>query len=242
MGALLVGKVLARWTSAPDNAFRVLVQMAMTALDAPSRDMPAGLYFGGHEPLKAMLRSDGKATADSRERTVRRALADLADMGAIERTNKARSGMRQVYRLTLDNEVRPLERKPNRRFAIDEPPVDNFIGSDPQPDTSCPPQADTTSPAQADTMCPERRTPVVRPRNQEEPLEEKRKETPGFHEPVTLARASPAADRDGFIAPPQCGYPECSRGWIIPSDPSKLPHQCPRCNSNVIPFPDRRTA
>ena len=47
MGAYLVGFALANWSHVPDRAFRVLVRMALTALDYPNGDQPADLYFGG---------------------------------------------------------------------------------------------------------------------------------------------------------------------------------------------------
>src|SRR5262245_54468810 len=46
MGAHLVGMVLASWSHVPDRAFRVLVRMAHTALDAAKEDQPSERYFG----------------------------------------------------------------------------------------------------------------------------------------------------------------------------------------------------
>jgi len=229
-----------RWASAPHNAYRVLLRMALTALDEPSASMPAGMYFGGHELLTTVIPAGDGATAESRQRAVKRAVADLVAMGAIERSNKARSGANQVYRLTLRNAVRPLEKKPNKRFAIDEPLVDNFIGPDVERDTMSPPVGDNGCPAEGDTVSPERGTPGVPPRNQEEPIQEKYQE-----EDLIFADLSPSArargpNQDGFIPPPQCRNRACSRGWILPTTNNGEVMPCPVCNSNVIRFPTER--
>lgn len=239
MGAKLVSEVLMRWSSVPDNAFRALVRMAQTALDEPTANAPAATYFGGHDFLLTVLPARPGTSYDSRLRTAERTIADLVAMGAIQRVNKARSGVKQVYRLTLDSPVRPLEKKPDKRFAIDQTPVENLIDEEGQSDTQCRPQPDTENRAQPDTHCRHSPTPNVGPRKYEEGVQEKSKETPGVHGPVTLPRANPA-NKDGFIPPPQCGHPACTRGWVIPTNPNDPPHQCPQCNSNVIPFPGRK--
>jgi hypothetical protein len=114
MGASLVGAAFARWTHVSDTAFRVLIRMALTALDSPSADgkNPAATYWGGRDLLAMSLRrawpeGDDERSANARKnihRDVRRALGELVKEGAIEvlDTGRAvRQGNRQVYRLCL---------------------------------------------------------------------------------------------------------------------------------------------
>jgi hypothetical protein len=100
MGAQLVNKALAHWTHVSDRAFRLLIRMAVTALDKPKDGKPASIYFGGRELLAMTLRTD-KGSDRSRYRVVARALAELVDAGAIERADSGRQGHNAVYRLTL---------------------------------------------------------------------------------------------------------------------------------------------
>jgi hypothetical protein len=100
MGAQLVARVLAHWTHLSDRPFRLLVRMAHTALDKPQDGKPAGIYFAGRELLAMTLRGGG--TNESRNRAVARTVADLIDVGAIERVDVGRTGHNAVYRLTLD--------------------------------------------------------------------------------------------------------------------------------------------
>lgn len=234
MGATLVATALAKWSAiTPDGAFRILIQMALTALDTASDGRPANLYFGGHDPLLNVLPARENTTLDSRERAVRRHVDTLVAMGAIERTNRARSGANQVYRLTLFKTPRAAERKADKRYAIDEPPVENMISQDLQQDTQSPAEQDNRSPAQQDTVNPLSRTPKVLPRNQEEPVEEKSKEQGVDLGPqLTAARARPP-----------CPNPGCAKGFvIIPGDPPTIGRcdQCTPTADNVIPFPDRK--
>ncbi len=114
MGASLVGAALARWTHVSDTAFRILVRMALTALDNPSADgrKPAATYWGGRDLLAMSLRRPWPEGGDERSmnarknihRDVRRALEELAKEGAIEVVDTGRAvrqGNRQVYRLRL---------------------------------------------------------------------------------------------------------------------------------------------
>jgi hypothetical protein len=102
MGAHLVNLALARWAPhISDTAFRVLVRMALVALDSESENgRPAGLYFGGRELLAMTLRCRDRTAA---LRMVRRAVNELVKAGAVERVGKAHTGHRQTYRLTLDS-------------------------------------------------------------------------------------------------------------------------------------------
>lgn len=100
MGASLVAQVLARWTHVSDRAFRVLVRMAVTALDKPKDGKPANIYHGGRELLAMALRTDG-GSADTRYRAVKRAVAELSEAGAIQHIQSGWAGRNAVYRLTL---------------------------------------------------------------------------------------------------------------------------------------------
>lgn len=112
MGAQLVGLVLSKWTHLNDTDFRILLRMALTALDEESEGRPAHLYFGGHEFLASALRrpfpaGDSEQARKGRQnvlRDVRRSVKGLVDQGAIEvvDTGKAvRQGVAKTYRLTL---------------------------------------------------------------------------------------------------------------------------------------------
>lgn len=101
MGATLVTQALAHWTHVSDRAFRVLIRMAVTALDTPHNGQPAKIYKGGRELLAMSFRSE-KGTPETRYRAVKRALAELADEGAIEHLKIGWSGQNSVYRLTLE--------------------------------------------------------------------------------------------------------------------------------------------
>lgn len=101
MGAELVGQVLAHWTHVSDRAFRVLVRMALTALDKPNKGRPAAVYHGGRELLAMSLRSE-KGTNETRYRAVKRALSELAEAGAIQHLQAGWSGQNSVYRITVE--------------------------------------------------------------------------------------------------------------------------------------------
>lgn len=102
MGASLVVQVLASWSHLSDRAFRVLVRMAVTALDKPQNGQPAAIYRGGRELLAMSLRSE-KGTERTRNRAVAKAVAELTDAGAIEHLVTGWAGQNAVYRLTLGN-------------------------------------------------------------------------------------------------------------------------------------------
>jgi hypothetical protein len=100
MGASLVVQVLASWSHLSDRAFRVLVRMAVTALDKPQNGQPANIYRAGRDLLAMTLRSEG--SAETRYRAVKRAVAELTEAGAIEHVKTGWAGQNAVYRLTLD--------------------------------------------------------------------------------------------------------------------------------------------
>lgn len=100
MGASLVVQVLVSWSHLSDRAFRVLVRMAVTALDKPQNGQPAGIYHGGREMLSMSLRSKG-GTERTRYRSVAEAVAELTEAGAIQHLATGWAGQNAVYRLTL---------------------------------------------------------------------------------------------------------------------------------------------
>ncbi|TDC33124.1 hypothetical protein, partial [Micromonospora sp. KC213] len=162
MGARLVSLVLARWTHLPDRAFRVVVKMALTALDEATDKVPAATYFGGRDPLIAVLRNERGGDRDTADRTLKRAIGDLIKDAAIERVSAGRAGKNAVYRLTLLNTPQSI----GQRLCTVEI----------QGDTQSPPQGDTSGPLQGDTGCPEWGTAGVPPRNHDEPEEDPQEE------------------------------------------------------------------
>lgn len=149
MGATLVAQVLAHWTHVSDRAFRVLVRMAVTALDTPSKGKPAGVYHAGRELLAMSFRTDG-GSDETRFRAVKRALAELSKEGAIQHLQQGWAGHNAVYRLTLE----PKEK--GGRIS--------------------PPKGGSTDPPKGGLLAPERGVSEAPPRNQEEPVEEREEE------------------------------------------------------------------
>lgn len=176
MGANLVGKVLMSWTHLSDRAFRVLVRMAHTALDRPSKDTPADHYFAGRELLAMSLRPGG-GTEDSRYRVVARVIAELIEAGAIERTDGGRTGHNAVYRLTL-GEINSVKRKPKKGGQISHP------------------QGGQISHPKGGQFSPDRVANLATPRNQEEPLEELSEERSGSSETASHPPREDGAEKD----------------------------------------------
>lgn len=177
MGAHLVARVLADWTHVSDRAFRVLVRMALTALDKPKDGNPADTYFGGRELLAMTLRSDG-GSEDSRNRIVARVVAELIKVGAIERTDSGRTGHNAVYRLTLSS-AKSVKERPDQGGQFSHP------------------QGGQISHPQGGQFSPPRVANLATPRNQEEPLEELLEERRGSstttsHPPRVAAPSEPA--------------------------------------------------
>lgn len=95
MGALNVSACFASWGHLPHPAFRLLVGMALTALDRESAaGRPPRLYFGGEDAMCELIGGSSSA--------LYRALATLRKEGAIEVADAGRSGHRAVYKLHLD--------------------------------------------------------------------------------------------------------------------------------------------
>jgi hypothetical protein len=156
MGANLVGRVLANWTHVSDRAFRVLVRMAHTALDHPQNGQPADHYFAGRELLAMTLRATG-GTEQSRYRVVARVVAELIEVGAIERIDSGRTGHSAVYRLTLGDVCKPIK-KPKKGGQSSHP------------------QGGQSSHPKGGQFDQQRVANLATPRNQEEPIEELREE------------------------------------------------------------------
>jgi hypothetical protein len=118
MGAHLVTLALSRWAPhISDTAFRVLVRMAVTALDNEGENgRPARVYFGGRELLAMTLRTQGGSPKTAHKR-VQKAIAELIGIGAIERLGAAYNGQRQAYRLIL------TELSTGRKGGPTDPPL-----------------------------------------------------------------------------------------------------------------------
>jgi hypothetical protein len=159
MGATLVAQVLTHWTDLSDPAFRVLVRMAVTALDAPNNGRPAAVYHGGRELLAMSLRS-GTGTPRTRYRSVAKAVGELTEAGAIEHLATGWAGQNAVYRLSLGR----------ARSVV---PHDEMGGP-----TAHPEGGPTAHPMDVPSGT-KRVVPQHTPRNQEEPIEERAEEERG---------------------------------------------------------------
>lgn len=235
MGATLVAQAVQRWAQhVSDRAFRVLIAMAVIARDKPGKDMPAKLYFGGQEGLTAPLRRERGGNTDSAVKTVKRAIKELIDVGAIRCTQAAVLGSNAVYLLTLENEPRTQERNDSgsKYFANGR-------------DIPSPPAGDTPSPHGRDIPSPSRGTSGV-PTSKETPeetLEELEEEEKGsVRTALTVTRANGLIENPESSSSP-CRDPTCSLGFIFdaskPKGERNIP--CPTCRPNVIPF-GRRSA
>jgi hypothetical protein len=174
MGATLVAQVLAHWTHVSDRAFRVLVRMAVTALDTPSKGKPAGIYHAGRDLLAMSFRSE-KGSDETRYRAVKRALAELSEEGAIRHVQQGWAGHNAVYRLTLE----PKEKGGQ----------------------ISPPKGGPTSPPKGGLSGTEWGARGTPPRNQEEPLKERDEEEvvdvpTTSHPPL---EAAPPEERTGVV-------------------------------------------
>lgn len=130
MGARLVGLALQPcWGHLPDAARVVLVAMALTARDTPSRGAPADTYWAGHDYLAMTL--TGNVPDDHNRPTpadlykITRAVRALKKAGAILEVEAARGGRQAVYRLTLgepNQDILPVDSPVHNHHK----PVDNF--------------------------------------------------------------------------------------------------------------------
>lgn len=79
------------------NAFKVLVAMALQALDKPKDGRPAGLYFGGWGSLQIALGYEEGGPGSSGHTAVKRAVRELRDGKHITAMVTAVRGTRQSY-------------------------------------------------------------------------------------------------------------------------------------------------
>lgn len=113
MGARLVGEVSDHWGHLPAGPYKILIRMAVAALDTTGKDgQPPRVYWKGWADLAVGLGrkvpddDDGSPEAEQRRLSikseVRRHTATLVRLGAVERAvdNPGR-GMRQVWKLKL---------------------------------------------------------------------------------------------------------------------------------------------
>lgn len=100
----------------------VLGYMCITALDKPNgKGQPAGLYFGGWEPLALALGYDG--LTDAAKTKVKRAVKGIRDKGLVKPlVSHAQYGERQVYRIAFLSGG--LDRTPTRGSDSDPPRKD----------------------------------------------------------------------------------------------------------------------
>jgi hypothetical protein len=239
VGANLVTQVLAHWTHVSDRAFRVLVRMAVTALDNPTPKQPANIYRAGRDLLAMSLRSEG--SNETRYRAVKRAVAELTEAGAIEHLVTGWAGQNAVYRLTLD-------------------PSNAVRRPKPMGGRSDPPKGGPTDPPMGGQNATERGVAQTPPRNQEDQVEERGEEegvavSTTSHPP--RATASEPSIPDSSPRPKKCthglggglrtdGQPECAlcrreqRAGLPPPEPPDPPPNRPRrCDHTPLPGKDR---
>ena len=111
MGARNVGAAIAMYPQLGHRAMRLLVGMALTALDQPTNMQAAQRYFGGRDALADILgyrlpaapdESDDAARVRSNAyEQVRRALAELIEAGAVERVSSGTGKWRSEYLLRV---------------------------------------------------------------------------------------------------------------------------------------------
>jgi len=217
MGAHLVAEVLARWTDVSDRAFRILVRMAVTALDKPQNGQPACIYRGGRELLAMSLRSE-KGSARTRNRAVAKAVAELTELGAIEHLVTGWAGQNAVYRLTLSRTRLIVKDRSNSKGVggLKDHPVD---GSTDHP---------MDGPSGAERVVSE-----TTPRNQEElPEERGEEESVDLRTDVTVARAREAEPTEPDS--PSTRPKKCPHGLSAALRPDGLP-SCALCRREARP-------
>lgn len=232
MGASLVVQVLANWSHLSDRAFRVLVRMAVTALDKPQNGQPANIYRAGRDLLAMTLRSEG--STETRYRAVKRAVAELTEAGAIEHLVTGWAGQNAVYRLNLD--ASDASRKPDRMGGSSDPP-----------------KGGPTDPPMGGQNATERGVAQTPPRNHKEITKELAEEDVGLsqtasHPPRATAPPIPTPTRcpthdiplkpraDGKQA---CGFCRREQRTEPPPEPDPPPTQPRRCDHTPLPGKDR---
>lgn len=102
MGIQLIGAAFDNWAAAtPPVPFRALLYMSYRALDIASAASPRALYFGG---WPAIAKSMGLSApdGDAAKQVVKRAIACLVRLRAIECIQQGWVGSNAVYRLLVE--------------------------------------------------------------------------------------------------------------------------------------------
>ncbi|MFI5883410.1 hypothetical protein [Streptomyces sp. NPDC051554] len=238
MGAQLVALVLLKWKHLNDTAFRILVRMALTALDHEKDDNPAHLYFGGHELLAMALRrsfpeGDSEQARKARQnilRDVRRSVKELTEQGAIEVVDTGRvvrQGEAKTYRLTLWREGGVLDPSSG---GVDTPSSVDHSGGVDTPSSGGvlnPPSGGVLNPIEEGVSTPPRRAVGAR----EEPREEQRADAGA--QPQDARAPETEGDRPSLRSvptqgvrdpvPPGGGVPGQQPFIASVADPSPLP-------------------
>lgn len=111
MGARNHSGVRIMWGHLPDGAYRMLSEMAQTALDDDGRDIrgqviPARRWFGGEDTLVTYVRSHndrGEVRSHAAKKSAAyRFLRQLIDAGAVKVVRAAAAGDRSWYALNVD--------------------------------------------------------------------------------------------------------------------------------------------
>lgn len=105
------------------NAFKVLVAMALQALDKPKDGRPAGLYFGGWGALQTALGYD-EDDQEAGHTAVKRAVRELKDGRHITPMVTAVRGTRQSYLVHpggLEQGVKTDPQTPGERGSSSDP-------------------------------------------------------------------------------------------------------------------------
>lgn len=120
MGIELAGIVSAKYGHIPAGPYKILMRMAITALDKPNaKGQPPRLYWGGWEDLAIALGRDVPpplATIEKHHETTRRRkvirneviryTTYLTTIGAVEKAvDNPRVGYQQEWKLTLDEGI-----------------------------------------------------------------------------------------------------------------------------------------
>jgi hypothetical protein len=112
MGIQLANVVSVTWAHLPERQYKILMRMALTALDSPNeRGQPPRVFWGGWEPLSLALardvpdEDDPRDEAQKRRRRLCREVSEitsaLVSAGAIKPQEWARKGHQQTWKLTL---------------------------------------------------------------------------------------------------------------------------------------------
>lgn len=202
MGARLVSAVYAMYPGLPHRAKHAAVLMALTALDDPHDDRPAGRYFAGPDPIADGLgfrRDEEGQHTRATLRIVGRVLAELYEAGVYEVASHGRNGWRAVYDLNLDPLKGAGRPKPKRQGV----PSDQWKRrrEEASPAVATGLQTGRDSRSQTGRSGPSSPVVAAGPRNHEEPPEEPRR---GQGHPLTSphqgATASATTTDDAYQA------------------------------------------